>query len=514
MVEKNRQTEIFLELVFSASGEIDEQLILKKSIPVYLRKLNCIQAGVLKMNGSGLEETMLIPFVAGKTKEWAKVKAYFIHNFSVENGTCIQFFSADFYYYAFCLSTYGILVLGRKKPFDEIYTNELVPIVNHLGKFLLQAKETKQREKAEKALKESEQRLRTLADATTAGIFIFIGEKIVYANPAAEKFSGYSNAELMMLNLMDFVHPDHRKQIGDLRTNFQLENHTALIETRISRKDGEDCWLDISVGIIDWMGEQATLISAFDITKRKQVEEDLIKAKEKAEESDKLKTAFLENISHEIRTPMNAILGYSKLLLKLSLAEEKRNQFTDNLHKSTYQLLTVVDNAITLAQIETNQLQINKMSFSPMILLSKLFKQYNSHKHRIEKSNIRFVLNNTDATDILINNDYTRIDQIFNILLDNAFKFTENGTIEFGYHLADSQIKFYVKDTGIGIPPQKQTIIFKSFTQADKNIRQLFGGLGVGLAIASSLVKLLNGNLQINSQENMGTEIIFSLPYS
>src|ERR1035437_4658186 len=208
---------------------------------------------------------------------------------------------------------------------------------------------------------------------------------------------------------------------------------------------------------------------------------------------------------------MNAILGYSKLLLKLSLAEEKRNQFTDNLHKSTYQLLTVVDNSITLAQIETNQLQINKMSFSPIILLSKLFKQYNSHKHRIEKSHIRFVLNNTEATDIFINNDYTRIDQIFNILLDNAFKFTEKGTIEFGYYIADSQIKFYVKDTGIGIPPHKQTIIFKSFTQADKNIRQLFGGLGVGLTIASSLVKLLNGNLVINSQENTGTEIVFSL---
>jgi PAS domain S-box-containing protein len=513
MVEKNIQTEIFLELVFSASGEIDEQLILKKSIPFYLRKLNCFQAGVLKNSGNILKETMLIPFVAGKSKEWAKVKAYFKDIKPIENGPCFQLLLETFYYYAFCLSTYGILILGRKKPFDDTFTNELMPIVNHLGKFLIQAKEIKQRKKVEKSLRESEQRLRTLADTTSAGILIFHDEKIIYANPASEKFSGYSNTELMALNTMDLVHPDFKKQILELRNANQSGEHRSThFEIKILRKDREERWLDISVGLINWMGQQANIISAFDTTKRKQAEEDLIKAKEKAEESDKLKTAFLENIAHEIRTPMNSILGFSKLLLKLSLVEEKRNQFTDNLHKSTYQLLKVVDNSITLAQIETNQLQINKMDFCPTILLSKLFKQYNSNKHRIEKSHIKLILNNPEFADFRINNDYTRIDQIFNILLDNAFKFTENGTIEFGYNIADNKINFYVKDTGIGIPSHKQKFIFKSFTQADKNIRQLFGGLGVGLAIALSLVKLLEGKLIINSQVNVGTEIIFCLP--
>ncbi len=513
MVEENIHSEIFLELVFSASGEIDEQLILKKSIPFYLRKLNCFQAGVLKNDGNSLKETMLIPFVAGKSKEWAKVKAYFTNLKPIENQPFFQLLLEGCYYYAFCLSTYGILILGRKKPFNDTFTNELVPIVNHLGKFLIQAKETEQREKAEKSLRESEERLRTLSDTTSAGIFIFHDEKIVYANPAAEKLSGYTGTELMAMNIMDLVHPDFKKQILGLRVaNQSGENKSTLLEIKILRKDREECWLRISVGLINWMGEQANIASAFDTTKHKQAEEDLIKAKEKAEESDKLKTAFLENISHEIRTPMNSILGFSKLLLKLSLAEEMRDQFTDNLHNSTYQLLKAVDNAITLAQIETNQLQINKMDFCPTTLLSKLFKEYNSNKHRIEKSHIGLVLNTPEFADFRMYNDYTRIDQIFNILLDNAFKFTEKGAIEFGYNIADTKINFYVKDTGIGIPHHEQKIIFKSFTQADKNIRQLFGGLGVGLAIVLGLIKLLEGEVIVNSQVNVGTEIIFSLP--
>lgn len=252
--------------------------------------------------------------------------------------------------------------------------------------------------------------------------------------------------------------------------------------------------------------------TARDVTLQKKVEQELIIAKEKAEESDKLKTAFLENISHEIRTPINAILGFSKLLLKLSLTGDKRNIFTDNLHQSTYQLLTSVENIITLAHIQTNQIQINEMEFNPDELLNKLFKNFNSKKHLREKSHINLILNKSELSTLVITSDYTRIEQIFNILLNNAFKFTNEGYIEFGYRFDVDKINYYVKDTGIGIPEDKQKVIFKSFTQADKNIRQLFGGLGIGLSIAKALVKSLSGKITINSQLNSGTEIVFSIP--
>ena len=255
--------------------------------------------------------------------------------------------------------------------------------------------------------------------------------------------------------------------------------------------------------------------TAQDITQKKKIEQDLILAKEKAEESDRLKTAFLENISHEVRTPMNSILGFSKLLLKQNLTDEKRKQFTDVLQKATHQLLTVVDNTITLAHIETKQLRLNRMVFWPTALLASLFNDYNIKKQLINKDHIQLIKSDNGFTDLSINNDYTRINEIFTILLDNALKFTEKGTIEFGYKLLETghekSIQFYVKDTGIGIPPEKQQIIFKSFTQSDKNTRQLYGGLGVGLSIAMGLIKLLNGKLTINSEMNLGTEIIFSL---
>jgi len=228
------------------------------------------------------------------------------------------------------------------------------------------------------------------------------------------------------------------------------------------------------------------------ITERKRNEIELIKAKEKAEESDQLKTAFLENISHEVRTPMNAILGFSELLLKQGLANEKRKQFTDVLQKATHQLLTVVDNTITLAHIQTKQVHIYRMEFCPAVLLTNIFDEYNHKKQLIGKSHIELIVKKPESSELQINNDFTRINQIFNILLDNAFKFTENGSIEIGYTLEANKINYYVKDTGIGIPPEKQQIIFKSFAQADKNIRQF---------------------IVINSELNTGTEIIFSLPF-
>ncbi|HAN76270.1 MAG TPA: hypothetical protein DCQ31_00110, partial [Bacteroidales bacterium] len=313
------------------------------------------------------------------------------------------------------------------------------------------------------------------------------------------------------------IHPDDRAAVENSNYSVMVDNKPIPVEYRIKTKGGTDKYV-LGIAdrlILDENGKSELLTGIVkDITEYKLIQIDLQKSKEKAEESDQLKTAFLENISHEVRTPMNAILGFSKLLLKQTLNEEKKKQYTDMLHKSTNQLLTIVDNSIALAHIETKQLEINKMDFYPASLLSNLLQEYNHKKQIIEKSHIELIFKEPEFPDLQINSDYTRINQIFNTLLDNAFKFTENGSIEFGYTAKDNQINFYVKDTGIGIPIDKQQIIFKSFTQADKNIRQSFGGLGVGLSIALGLVNLLEGELIINSQMNVGTEITFKLPIS
>jgi len=276
MVERNIQTEMLLELVLSANSEPDEQLILKKSIPLYLKKLNCFQAGVLKKTGGKIEELIVIPFVASKSENWSKVKAYFAKNHENTNSPCIQYNTDDSYYYAYNLSSYGMLVLGRKKPFDNYLINELEPIVNHLGKFLLQAEDVEKRKKAEKSLRESELRLRAIAETTTAGIFIYHSRKIVYANSAAEQLSGYSHSELLRLNIFDILHPDFIENVKaqGLDQN-PKSNQTTHLEVKIIHKSGWDRWMDVTIGQIEWKGFHSGIISAFDITAKKKNEEDL-----------------------------------------------------------------------------------------------------------------------------------------------------------------------------------------------------------------------------------------------
>jgi PAS domain S-box-containing protein len=330
----------------------------------------------------------------------------------------------------------------------------------------------------------------------------------VFKNEFFISFGVQLETGMSLLNAL----PDTIKPIWKSRYDRVLSNEQFVFEDKI---DIGNSFVYIQVAMNPIVADKKNIGASFfgsNVTERKQAEQELIKAKEKAEESDKLKTAFLENISHEVRTPMNAILGFSELLLKQNLTNESRNHFTDVMHKATYQLLSIVDNTITLAYLETKQLKINREDFNPAILLSKLFEKYTNKKQLIEKEHIQLFMHKPETSNSLINNDCIRINQIFKILLDNAFKFTEKGSIEFGYTFDENKINFFVKDTGIGIPPEKQEIIFESFAQADKTIRQLFGGLGVGLSIALGLVNLLDGKVTLNSQTNIGTEIIFSLP--
>jgi PAS domain S-box-containing protein len=337
---------------------------------------------------------------------------------------------------------------------------------------------------------------------------------IEYANPYFTELTGYTQLDYLGKSpnlLKTELHPNnYYKNLW-----FTLKNgKTWEGEFCNRKKNGEVYWEKAIISPINDANNKITHFVAIktDITSAKIMNDALIEAKVKAEESDLLKSVFLENISHEIRTPMNAILGFSKLLLKLNLKEEKRNILTDKLHEATYKLLSVVENVVTLSHIRTKQLNINKVDFQPTILLTKLQKDFNSKKHIIEKSHLDLILNMPVNECVIINNDYTKINQILTILLDNSFKFTEKGSIEFGYIIKNNQIDFFVKDTGIGIPVNKQKIVLESFTQADKNIRQLYGGMGIGLTIAQGLVSKLNGTLRIDSIESVGTTVSFCIP--
>jgi len=248
-----------------------------------------------------------------------------------------------------------------------------------------------------------------------------------------------------------------------------------------------------------------------DITERKQVEEELIKAKEKAEESDRLKTAFLQNMSHEIRTPLNAISGFSGMLNKPELSEEKRKSFVSIIQNSSKQLISIVSDILTISSLETKQekTNIDKVGINNIIVeLLAIFKlqALNQNISLYAKQQ----LSNKQSE---IYTDKTKITQILTNLLTNALKFTHEGFIEFGYNLKENELEFYVKDSGIGIKSEYHEKIFERFRQADKSINKLYGGTGLGLAISKAFAELLGGKIWVQSELEKGSTFYFTIPY-
>jgi len=246
-----------------------------------------------------------------------------------------------------------------------------------------------------------------------------------------------------------------------------------------------------------------------------QINQQLFEAKNRAEESDKLKSSFLANMSHEIRTPMNAILGFSGLLDRQDITEQKRKDYISRIATAGEHLLTIIDDIIDIAKIEANQLKICYNICSVNAILIDIYQIFSRNKILLSKQNIKFILNSDQFVENLkITTDIIRFNQIFINLINNAIKFTNKGFIEFGYSLTNSENEsvatFYVKDTGIGIPTEKFEKLFKPFSQIENGIQT--SGNGLGLSIIKGLVNLLDGKIWLESELNKGTTFYFSLP--
>ncbi|TAL59984.1 MAG: PAS domain S-box protein, partial [Bacteroidetes bacterium] len=249
-----------------------------------------------------------------------------------------------------------------------------------------------------------------------------------------------------------------------------------------------------------------------DITQKRRAEADLIDAKEKAEESDRLKTAFLHNVSHEIRTPMNAIIGFSTLLGEPGLEEPERLQYTDIIFQSGNQLLAIINDIVDIANVESGQVKINFKKMNLNTSLKTIYEQFNIRSKEIKVP----VYLSAGLPDKVVNiiTDQTKLIQILSNLINNALKFTREGHIDFGYILKDSFLEFYVKDTGIGIPPDYIGKIFDRFYQVDAEVSRQYGGTGLGLSICKAYVELMGGKIWLTSKLNEGTIFKFTIPYN
>lgn len=247
---------------------------------------------------------------------------------------------------------------------------------------------------------------------------------------------------------------------------------------------------------------------------RTQKEKELQVAREKAEESDRLKSSFLANMSHEIRTPMNAIIGFSELLQEDDLPFETRQQFFTHIRNSGNSLLNLINDIIDFSKIESGKLKISKTYYSLNQLFDELYHTFAKIKTSKGKDHIELKFTKgLEESEAVIFTDPLRLKQIITNLIENALKFTETGSIHVSYQLNESNLIFTVEDTGIGISPEKQKIIFSRFRQADDSHARRYGGTGLGLSISKKLAELLNGDMWVESTPDVGSSFFVSIPY-
>jgi PAS domain S-box-containing protein len=312
------------------------------------------------------------------------------------------------------------------------------------------------------------------------------------------------------IELNVWVNPKDRNRL----VNALLENEfVSNLEAQFRRKDGSVTTALMSASFIEVNKEKYILSISRDISERKESEEKLKKAMEKAEESDLLKSAFLANMSHEIRTPMNAILGFSQLLKEKRIEPEKQDKFLDIIVSISKNLLQIINDIIDISKIEANQLTIENNEFSLKKSLYELYSFFEAELYTHNKSHVNLTLS-ADLSEVIrnIRSDEVRLKQILTNLISNAIKFTEKGEIEFGYNVKGDNLEFFVRDTGTGIPEESKKHIFERFRQADDSSTREFGGTGLGLSICKQLVEKLGGEIWFDSKTDKGSIFYFTIP--
>lgn len=403
-----------------------------------------------------------------------------------------------------------------------------------------------ERKQAEKAIKLSEEKFRNIFEHSGTGKSLTSLDGTIVTNQAFCDILGYTQEELSTIKWQELTHPDDvERDTQIVKSILSGEKNMARWEKRYINKNGAVVWVDINTSLFhDIDGKPLYFItSIIDITKRVEAEKllkektqevkaqneeysqlneellqsnaELQKAKEHAEESDRLKTAFLQNMSHEIRTPMNAIMGFSELLVQNYNNKPKLEKFSEIINQRCEDLLEIINDILDISKIESGQLPINIEECNLNELFTELTTFFKVHQKRIGKQQIKLNLQALcDSSENVIATDKVKLKQIFINLIGNAFKFTDTGKIEGGCKLdTNHRLVFYVSDTGIGIPPDKHDIIFERFAQLRHEKNLAYGGTGLGLSIVRGLVQLLGGEIWLESELEKGTTFYFSLPY-
>lgn len=402
-----------------------------------------------------------------------------------------------------------LLSIALIEHFKKIQQENQKTIEENLKKIEAQNKEL------ERANLELE-KLSIVARETDNGIAIYDNEgNLEWCNFGFEKLYE-TNSERLKRNQRDNIFSITPNEniynfFKEVVNNENVVRFESLLEFEGRRK-----WIQTTLSPYSKSGKVLKVIAIdSDITNLKKYEEELKKAKEKAEESDKLKTLFLGNISHEIRTPLNGILGFTELLKNPSLSQDRKERYLKLIQLNGHQLLSIIEDIVDISLIEANQLKISYVPVSiSSIIKNEIIEFSNVLKKNMDKNNIeiKYELKIPEGQDNIYT-DPLRLKQVLINLIKNSLKFTEEGYVKIGAFISGKNIIFYVEDSGIGIPPEKRDYVFDRFRQGEETLSRKYGGIGLGLTIAKGIIEKLGGKIWIDPDFETGTRVCFTLKY-
>jgi PAS domain S-box-containing protein len=362
---------------------------------------------------------------------------------------------------------------------------------------------------------ESDKFFRILIHSADDGISFYDRDgNMKFANEAFYSVIGYDRESYHATDPAYFIHPDD-KDYPVKRMKGLKEEGVFVSELRLRHKDGHYVTLSTrSVVIRDEAGELlGALTISHDITKLKLVNEELMKANLEAEMSNRLKSSFLANISHEIRTPLNSVVGFSNLLLGDDVSKEAKEEYIEHINHNSEKLLQIIGDIIDLSRLESSQIEITYEEASVTSIVNEVVEEARKGIKRNEKPIILNVKDQFEEESDLIFTDRIWLKRVLTHLMDNAVKFTLDGTIELSYYKEDGNLIFKVKDTGIGINKENLGRIFEEFRQEIDGHHRPFEGLGIGLTLAKEVIERMGGKIYVESEKGVGSEFGFSIPY-
>jgi two-component system, sensor histidine kinase and response regulator len=358
---------------------------------------------------------------------------------------------------------------------------------------------------AEDAMLETQSKFKALFDNAPLAIFRLDKDmKVVECNYRFRKMFGYSsNDDLTQVTKFDLlVDPD----LGALILDTILETKEVNTEIMMKKKNGEQFIANLTLALLEEGFKEVTIEGIVeDITQVAKARDEIIKAKDKAIEADRLKSLFLANMSHEIRTPMNAIIGFTNMLREEDITPQEHNTYIDVIQSNGNSLMSLIDSIVDFSKLEADQMSISLGEFNFTSLFDSVCNFAEKTLTTEEKSHIKLIRTKGIKENVRIVSDRHRLNQVLNHLISNAVKFTDNGEIEIGYKREEDTLAIFVRDTGIGIPSDKLDAIFDRFTKVNNDKNRLFGGTGIGLTISKGLMKLMGGVIEVESELGKGS---------